>query len=376
MKIVHVSSYFPPHLGGQENVAREISERLAEKGEDIKFFTSDIGCPQEQRLNSTEHMKICYLPAKEYYHTPIIKSLYSELMKIPKDSIIHVHVAQAYVPEIVYKVWKKRKIPYIAQIHCDIEPTSFLGKIILSPYKNIFLKKFFKHAENVTVSTEFYKERISKKYSLDKNKIIVIPNGVGEEFFTECAVKNKVPHLLYVGRISPEKNPLKLIESAALSKSKFILDVVGDGDLFEEIKRLANKKNLKNVIFHGKQTGKELIKLYQNADAFISTSEGEIFSLTILEAMASGLPIIASDVRGNDTLVKGVGILVNPPAPENFAREIDFLLSDKELCKKLSEQSLKFAKEYNWDSVINKFEDVYKKINNETLKTQQSDKTE
>jgi len=73
-------------------------------------------------------------------NTSIVPRLYKKLMKISQDSMIHVHVIDAYVPEIVYKVWKKRKIPYIPQIHIDAEPSSLLGKIILKPYKRIFLK--------------------------------------------------------------------------------------------------------------------------------------------------------------------------------------------------------------------------------------------
>lgn len=362
MKISQISSYYPPHIGGLENVAKEISERLAKREHQVEVFTSNVGCPKDKQLKSTKNLKIHYLKAKEFAHTPIIPSLYKELMKIPQDSIMHVHFAQAYVPEVVYKVWKKRKISYIVHVHGDAEPSSFLGKIILKPYKRIFLKRFLKHANKVIVLTEGYKELISKLYSIDKNKIIVIPNGVGEKFFTKNKHQNKIPHLLFVGRISIEKNLPRLIESVALCKSKFVLDIVGDGELLEETKKLVKQKNLKNVIFHGRKTGKDLIKIYKNSDAFISTSNGEAFSLTILEAMASKLPIIASDVKGNRDVVRGVGILVNPLTPENFAKEIDRLFLDRELYNRLSKQSLKFANEHKWGNVIKQLEDLYRTL--------------
>jgi glycosyltransferase involved in cell wall biosynthesis len=283
-------------------------------------------------------------------------------MKIPKDSIMHVHVAQAYTPEIVYKVWKKRKIPYIAQIHLDVSPSSLLGKFILEPYKNIFLTKFLKNAERIFVLTKDYKELISSKYSVNKNKIIVIPNGVGEKFFTKRQTRNKILHLLFVGRISIQKNPKRLIESIALCKSKFILDIVGDGELLEETKKLVKEKGLTNVIFHGRKTGDNLIKMYKNSDAFILTSNLEAFPLTILEAMASKLPIIASDVKGNHDIVKHVGILVNPPTPENFAKEIDELFNSKKLYNKLSRKSLEFAKKHKWDKIVEQIEKAYEEV--------------
>jgi len=94
-------------------------------------------------------------------------------------------------------------------------------------------------------------------------------------------------------------------------------------------KKLGKGERFNNVIFHGRKTGKPLIEIYKNSDAFILTSNEEAFPLTILEAMASKLPVIASDVKGNHDVVKGVGILVNPPTPRKFAKEIDRLFSNK-----------------------------------------------
>ncbi len=93
MKIVHVISHFYPYIGGMELKAKEFSEKLAKKGHEIEVFTSDIGCPKDKQLKSTKNLKINYLESKEFAHTPIIPSLYKELMKIPKDSVMHVHVA-------------------------------------------------------------------------------------------------------------------------------------------------------------------------------------------------------------------------------------------------------------------------------------------
>lgn len=364
MKAIQVTPLYPPHLGGMENVAKEVSERLAKKGHQVEVFTSDIvGYKKEEKFKDRKNLKIHYLRNWKRSYNPIIAPfLFNKLMKIPKDSIIHVHVAQALFPEIAYLISRIRRVPYVAQIHCDVEPSSLLGKIILKPYKRIFLKKFLKKANKIIVLTEGYKKLITKVYSIDKNKIIVIPNGVGEEFFTERKNGNKIPHLLFVGRISIEKNLPRLIEAVSLCKSKFILDVVGDGKLLDEIKKLVKQKNIKNIIFHGKKIGKYLIKIYSNSDAFISTSNGEAFPLTILEAMGSRLPVIASDVNGNHDVVKNVGILVNPPTPENFAKEIDRLFSDKKLYNKLSKQSLKFAKKHTWDNVIVNLEKVYEEV--------------
>lgn len=134
MKIVQIISYYPPHLGGMENVAKEISESLAKRGHQVKVFTSDIGCPKNKQLKSIKNLKINYLKSWEFSYIPVIRSLYNELVKIPKDSIMHVHVAQAFIPEIVYLVSKIKKIPYITHIHGDTKPSGKFG-FLLSLYK-------------------------------------------------------------------------------------------------------------------------------------------------------------------------------------------------------------------------------------------------
>lgn len=363
MNIIQITSFYPPHLGGQENIARETSERLAKKGHQIEVLTSDIDCPKDKQLKSNKNIKIHYLPAKEFAHTPIIFSLYKELMKIPQDSIMHVHVAQAYVPEIVYKIWKKRNIPYIAHILIDAEPSNFFGKIILKPYKKIFLKRFLRHAKKVIVLTEDYKDLMIKKYSIDRNRIEVIPGGVSNEFFTNRRSKNKVPRLLSVGRVSIQKNPLKLIKSVALCKSKFILDIVGDGDLLDETKKLVKEEHLGNVIFHGRKTGRDLIKMYENADLFISTTDQESFGLTYIEAMASGLPIITSNIPAVRNVVKNdyTGLLVDE-SPKDFAEAVEKLIKTSKLRERLARNGLKEAKKYSWDKIVEQTEKVYKEV--------------
>ena len=355
MKIIQISSYYPPHLGGQENVAKEISERLAKKGHQVEVFTSDIGCSKDKQLKSTKNLKIHYLKSKEFAHTPIIPSLYKELMKIPKDSIMHVHIAQAFVPEIVYSIWKKRKIPYVAHIHIDVEPSSWIGKIILKPYKRILLKKFLKNAIKIIVLTEDYKELINKKYRIDKSKIIVVPVGI----------KNELIHLLFVGRVSAQKDLKLLIKSIAICKSKLILDIVGDGDLLKETKELAEQNNINNIVFHGRLTGKNLVKTYQNSDIFISTTKQESFGITYLEAMASGLPIITSNVLGVRNVVKnGYNGLLVEPTPQKIADAIEKLIANPKLRKKLAQNGLKEVKKYSWKEIIKQFERVYHGIHN------------
>jgi len=360
MKIVQIISYYPPHLGGMENIAKEISESLAKRGHQIKVFTSDIGCKKD-KLTSIKNLKIYYLKSWEFAHTPIIPSLFFKLLKIPKNSIIHIHVAQCFVPEVVYLVSKIKKIPYVVHIHLDVRLSGKLG-FLLPLYKKVILKRVLKSASKIIVPGKEYRTLINKKYNILEN-IMIIPNGVGEEFFINKEnVSSKHTNLLFVGRLSVQKNIPKLIDVASLIKSKVVLHIIGDGEKKKEIEKLISDKKLKNVILHGKKTGKDLINFYKNADIFILTSDIEAMPLVLLEAMASGTPIVASDVLGIREPVGKTGILVRPPTPENFARAIDNLIEDKILINRLSKRGRKKAKNYGWDKIVEKFEDVYQSV--------------
>jgi len=358
MKIINISSYFLPHAGGLETVSKEIALGIAKKGHHVEVFTSDIGCPKDKQLKSTKNLKINYLPAWEFAHTAIIPSLFSKLMKTSKDSIIHIHSSSAFVPEIVWLVSKLRGLKYIAHLHGSVEPTGYLG-FLLYPYQKIIFKTFLKSASKIIVLSKGYGQFFKKRYKL-KIEPIVVPNGVGRTFFLNKKEKHKDIHLLYVGRLSKEKNITILIEAISLMKYKDIqLNIVGEGEKRKDIENLIKEKKLKNVILYGRKEGKELLNFYKKADIFLLASESEGFPLVLLEAMATKTPIIASDVKGNHEVVKNVGILVNPPTPKDFAEAIEKLIKNSKLRKKLARNGLKEVKKYSWDKIIKKIEEVY-----------------
>ncbi len=364
MKIVQVVAYYPPHIGGMENCVKEISNRLARKGHQVEIFTSDIGC-KKYRQSSTNNLNIHYLRSWEFAHTAIIPSLFFKLLKIPGDSIIHVHIAQVMIPEIVFLVSKIKKIPYIAHIHADVEPSGKLG-FLLPFYKKMFLQKILNSAWKMVVSTRDYVNLISKKYSIPKTKIYKIPNGVDLEHFRSVSTRLHSPvRLLSVGRLSKPKNVPLLIRSFKLvmenNHPDMELHIVGKGEEKNKIFDLIKKEELeKKVTLHGALLGKDLYDIYSYSDIFVLASECESFPLVLVEAMASGLPIVVSDITSVKNIVKNnaTGLLVKP-TPENFAGAVEKLLGNSQLRKKLIKNGLEEVKKYDWNKIVRKFEHIY-----------------
>ncbi len=109
-----------------------------------------------------------------------------------------------------------------------------------------------------------------------------------------------------------------------------ILDIVGDGELRQDVEALIQKYGLQNVQLHGKKTGKELLKFYKSADISVLPSFKEAgASLSMLEAMAAGLPIVAADSPEVREMLADCGVLVQNPTPITYAKALDALLSDK-----------------------------------------------
>lgn len=367
MNIIHVSPYFSPHIGGLEKCVEELSKRLSDLGNHVEVYTSDVGSSNYNHHTNT-NPDVHKLKAWEFAHTPIIPSLFFKLLSIPKESCIHVHISQPLVPEIVYLISKIRNIPYIAHIHIDIEPTGKLG-FLVPIYKSIFLKKVLSEAAFIVVPTPDYVEIMSKKYNLHKTKFKVIPYGVDLSQFKKSSHKLHNPiRLLYVGRLTIQKNIPLLLQSIKNIIDKHIfqieLHIVGDGEAKKHIKQTVKDLKLNsNVVIHGKLTGSDLQQIYSNSDIFILPSVYESFGIVLLEAMASGVPVIVSNIPAvRNVVVHGkTGLLVKPTAG-NMSDAIEQLIRDPILRNRLILTCVKEVKKYDWDEITSRLQLLYQKV--------------
>jgi glycosyltransferase involved in cell wall biosynthesis len=367
MKIVHILGYYPPHLGGMEYRTKDLSEYFANKGHLVQVITSDIGC-KVGKLSSKKNLRIDYLKSFEFAHTPIMPSLLFKLLFLPKDSIVHLHISQAIMPEITYLVCKIRKLPYIAHIHLDIDASGSFG-LLLPLYKKHFLSRVIKNADAVSVLTSDYKILISEKYDIPKNKITVIPNGT---YFTVKNNTRKNLHtpiqLLFVGRLSVQKNVPLLIKALHICvyqyKLPLHLRIAGDGEKRMEITQLIKELKLERYVsLLGSVQPKDLTDIYATSDIFILPSLSESFGTVIIEAMASGIPVIATNIPAVKNIITNqvTGLLVNQN-PKDVAKAIYQLSKNASLRKNIIANGLINIKKYSWETVANQYETIYRSI--------------
>ncbi|HVO36478.1 MAG TPA: glycosyltransferase family 1 protein, partial [Gemmatimonadales bacterium] len=170
------------------------------------------------------------------------------------------------------------------------------------------------------------------------------------------------PVLLYVGRLVREKNLLDLVaatERLAQLGDRFTLALVGDGPMTAELKRL-----LPAAHFAGFQQGADLARWYASADLFVFPSTTETFGNVILEAFASGLPVVTVDRGGVRDLVKPGenGVLARPGLPDDFARQIHDLLARPAALRELGAGALQTAARYQWPAVNRRLLDGYREL--------------
>ena len=171
MKKIHVaqvSAYYPPTLGGAGQVVQSLSRLLADQGHEVEVFTSKNGGKPETVMPQAR-LTIHYLRSVVIANVPIIFPLFYRLLRLPKDSIIHLHAYQALTPEIVYIVSIIRRIPYVVTFHIDLVAESPLG-VFLPIYKRVSLGRVLRRAGTVICMTSDWAEIVSEMYGVDPDE--------------------------------------------------------------------------------------------------------------------------------------------------------------------------------------------------------------
>lgn len=370
MKIAQISATFPPYMAGTGNVCYHNSIGLSKLGHDVTVFTSKT---HEKDYQSYQSIKVVRLNTIfKIGNAPFLPGL----LLLKKFDIIHLHYPFIFGEEILYFLKKMKKYDYIITYHNDL--ISYGTKnIIFNFYQKRIANKIINNAKKIIVLSDDYTENslLSSIFQLNMNKVIVLPNGVDIKKFNPNIdypenIKKVEKIILFVGaldqaHITKGLNFLILACSKILQNNrKFKLIVVGDGELKPYYQKLVEKEGLKkNVLFVGKIRNDDLPKYYSISDIFVLPSTVENFPLVVLEAMAMGKPVIASNIPGLRTIIKDqkTGYLVDKKNVDMLASKILFLIENEDIIKTYGINARKTVEEkYSWDVIIKKLEIIYK----------------
>ena len=258
------------------------------------------------------------------------------------------------------------RLPYIISLRGSDVPGGHSR--LQTEYKLLgpLLKRIWTKASALVANSEGLKKR-AISFSPSAN-IEIITNGVDLNQFQPSQNReiSSQMNLLTVGRLSGTKRFDMLIEAVMIlhDKGKPVrLTMAGGGGLFEELKELVERKNLNGIInLTGRIETDKMPDVYRQHNIFVTATMQEGMSNAMLEAMASGLPIITTRCEGVKELITNNGIVVEDSSAEAIADAIDKLYEDKHGYKTMSIAARQKAEGFGWDKVAQQYQQIYTRV--------------
>lgn len=289
---------------------------------------------------------------------------------IASCDLIHVSFDIPPAPMAAFLAVRKKKIPLVLTYHGDWDPNygSLFRRFSVKLCNALCTQKILERADIIICPSKKYSEK-SLFLRNHAKKIVVIPNGINLTDFDlrlskiDCRRRLDFPEtgniILFFGNLSPYKGPELLLKAFSKIHKTFpdtYLFFAGQGVEMEKLRRLTTDFALDDSVkFLGYVDEKLKAICYKACDIFClpSTMMTECYPLSILEAMASGIPVIASDIGGISDIIENgkTGILVEPNNGEHLEHQLSFLLQNPDTRKDLSENALNTIKNYTWEKI-------------------------
>ncbi|MEM4326173.1 MAG: glycosyltransferase family 4 protein [Candidatus Pacearchaeota archaeon] len=343
-------------------------KKLIEKGLKISFITygDESDYLYKHKLGDIE-----IIPFYSFVKKPsnkiirFIQSFFLPLIlrdQINKSDIIKTNqMSSTWAPLIAKLLFKKKLI-----VRCGFvwyrfklkENPTFLLKLYL------YLTEWFSYhvADGIILTSYDDMQYITKKFRINNQaKIKIIPNYIDTETFRPFPGNTKSRHLLYIGRLSKQKNLFNLLDS--LKGSIYTLDIIGDGELKEKLKEYAIQNKV-NVNFLGRFPNNKIPEILNQYEVFILPSFYEGNPKALLEAMSCGLAVIGTDVDGINNIVKHKenGFLCKNDS-SSIRNAIDTIMGDEFLRQSIGAQAREFIiNNCDIDKIVKKELNVYNAV--------------
>ena len=371
--------YFKRYVcSGAENVAYYLATNMAQRGHEIKVFTTSINSK-----NSIEHKDVTIYRYGTNFRIEkenISFEMFQEPLKHEVD-IVHAHYYTSIGPLVAVRYAKMKEKPLVLTYHGDSDEKhgNIIRRVSVVFYNKYLLHKVLSYAKVIITPSEYYIEE-SKFLGKYKDKIVVVPNGINIRDFDvpdskeNCRKSLGLPlHsniLLFVGKITPYKGPDVLVR-AMPEIIKNVPDVelvfVGSGELKDKLEELSKKLGIwERVRFMGFVEERLKPLYYKAADVFVlpSTMSTEVFPVVLLEASAFGLPIVTSNLNTFKSIIEDRynGLFTKRGDENSLADAIIYLLENKDVRENMGKNARKKVEDYSWDKIVEKTEKVYEKV--------------
>jgi phosphatidylinositol alpha-mannosyltransferase len=362
VKIGLVSPYVYPLPGGVTQHVRYLYENLRLHGHDVRILTSSHGLQRSSEGDVIRLGKGFSMPTNGSVGTVTLSPRYisqvREVLEHERFDVLHFH--EPFVPFLSLVILRESQSVNIGTFHAygGWSPAYEFGSRALRGYADRLHGRIAVSA----AARHFIDRYFPGHYK-------VIPNGVDAARFRRAVPiarwQDGTQNILFVGRFEPRKGLLDLLKAyRQLRKQGHTarLLVVGGGPQEREARRYIATRRLQGVEFLGRVSDDEKVQLFKTVDVYVSPATGgESFGIVLLEAMAAGAPIVASDIHGYKGVVRRgrEALLVPPREPKDLAAAIGRLLTDRELSAQMAAAGPVRAEEFSWPRVTAKVEEYY-----------------
>ena len=412
MRVLIATAVYYPMVNGVAVFSHNLATGLAQRGNEVAVI-----CPSQTGKNHSkteDGVKVHYLkstqarvypdqihdvPAKKkllgkemphlFYKHSLRVSVFparqiKKIMKTFKPDVVHVQVSDPIGLSVVSYA-RKMNVPVVTTEHNQPEVFTeplHMPKLIKKPVDAMLSSYFYsrqKKSDFVTMPTKQAIDNLilSRKKEF-KVPVAAVSNGVdlsnfkpgkaSDGIYEKYKIRKNVPTVVYVGRVDPEKKVGLVVDAFSKVLEKLPnaqLVVVGDGvdrlRIEQNVKKLGVEKSIRIL---GRVLQPDLYELYRVGDVFATASEIETQGIVLIEAAASGLPLIAVNAGAvSEVCITGKnGFLCESKDIDGIAESMYKILSDKELQKKYSEASLEIASEHDLEKTIDKFLNIYSRV--------------
>jgi len=373
LKIALVSPYGYPHPGGVNDHIRNQYEQLRRMGHDAWIITSKYGKERESEGHVIRLGTGFAFPANGSIGRVTLSWRFKEqarrVLARHRFDVLHFH--EPFVPFLSPTVLDQSAgtgTVNIATFHAfgGFSPSYWIGQR--------WAARLTRRLDGRIAVSGAARHFISRYFPGDYR---IIPNGVDLDLFGRAEpldeLRDGTLNLLFVGRLEERKGLIHLLKAYHRLRKRRVdarLLVIGAGPNLREYRRYVGLRKIRDVEFLGRVTDEEKARYLASADIFCAPSTGqESFGIVLLEAMAAGVPIVASDIHGYKQVVQRnvQGLLVEPRNSKQLAAALYALSRDEELRSEMGEAGRSRAQEYSWRQVTEQVVDYYHEVRERPL---------
>ena len=361
-----VISLFYPHCGGAEQQALNLARGLISSGFSVSILTRRTGtlASYEKIQGVPVYRSIRTVPWGKLFGLTYMLTVFLFLHRMRHSyDIIHCHLAQGFhspVSLLVRALFKKKIVIKIGATG-PLSDFKMLQRVLLG---NFFLR-LLRHADRIiTVCGQATVE--ARTMGIPFSSIEQIPNGVDTDLFRPLSDRKKNSCITFVGRLDYMKGVHVLLQAFQLLKQKnsdACLQIIGNGPEREPLKKMAQEFGISDsVVFCGEV--QDVAPRLQQSAALVLPSLSEGLSNVVLEAMACGLPVVATRAGGTVDLINdGVsGILVEPERADTLCEALYQILSDTTLAQRLGAEARRVVeKQFSLQTIVSRYIQLYTK---------------